>query len=623
MNTEENDSNIHYLVIYQFPIPENVEYYEEGKYKTRQHKEFVYHYRFDNEQMRERRVDGWVINKIIRLTEEIGSLINNISIEAEDTTIQLNKKAKDINLTQNIRELGQFIYNHLLTEDISIRLSELKDKPSSYLLIESADAITPWELLHDKYDFLCTKYYIGRVRSISDREELEYKGNLKVLLMANSRGDLEESENETNKISEIIRQINESQDLTIDVKICNKEKATKDLLFGTLMEKSEYQIIHFAGHAVFDSDFPENSKLSLYDGFSLKAYELKGINDSPIVFVNACDSSLMDDSKGYFVGFGLANGLAPSFIRGGAAAYIGSIWPVFDESASQFSSLFYKKFLYGEDIGKALTEARKALKEKSDSNDITWASYVLFGNPQLSLKSQLIDSKGELVDIDGVLMIYNLEEEYSALEYLSLNDQPWILWSHDDYLKWIDKVNTSDEKKYRMINIFNNYIKHFQRLTEKGEKKYIIIGSLKNLRKEIKEKDDAWKQSFINRVKHFSTCPDFLYFLYEPDDGEVPEIEIVSKNKDPAINLKETMYVPNKDSKYEKDINYIYYREFDEKLILKKLNEFSSLKDNVTKQYNTKYREYYPSNEQNFQKLDNKEINDITIKIIETMIGAN
>jgi CHAT domain-containing protein len=79
-------------------------------------------------------------------------------------------------------------------------------------------------------------------------------------------------------------------------------------------------------------------------------------------------------------------GLAAAFVYGGALGCIGSLWPVHDAPAHDLAIHFYKHVLRGEMIGEALRQARKAVKSKPEyARDITWASFVLYGDPTFRL----------------------------------------------------------------------------------------------------------------------------------------------------------------------------------------------------------------------------------------------
>lgn len=141
-------------------------------------------------------------------------------------------------------------------------------------------------------------------------------------------------------------------------------------------------IVHFTGHGRYDEEHPENSGLIFREGV-LKPQQLDlNLSGAPIVFGNACETGLLanaaDQERQSWVG------LAASFIAKGATNYLGSLWPIYDESSRRFAGIFYKEILRGETVGAALLKARK---DAFDRNDTTWAAFALFGCPRNRLRA--------------------------------------------------------------------------------------------------------------------------------------------------------------------------------------------------------------------------------------------
>ena len=79
----------------------------------------------------------------------------------------------------------------------------------------------------------------------------------------------------------------------------------------------------------------------------------------------------------------IAGGLAEAFLRGGVANYVGTYWPVGDESASVFAGAFYLQLLKGASIGSALIYGRKKVARLGSAD---WANYMHYGNFEFQLK---------------------------------------------------------------------------------------------------------------------------------------------------------------------------------------------------------------------------------------------
>ena len=139
----------------------------------------------------------------------------------------------------------------------------------------------------------------------------------------------------------------------------------------------EYDAWHFTGHGGFRAPDPNRSAMVLENQEELTPQDLNGKvrnlgQAQPLVFLNACQigrsaMSLTD-----------IGGWAAQFLRAGAAAFIGAYWSVFDLPAYAFAQAVYDHLLAGAPIGKAVREARGAIKL---SGDPTWLAYTVFADP--------------------------------------------------------------------------------------------------------------------------------------------------------------------------------------------------------------------------------------------------
>ncbi len=145
-----------------------------------------------------------------------------------------------------------------------------------------------------------------------------------------------------------------------------------------------FDIVHYAGHAVHNSREPEKSGWVLKDG-KLSAEEVMNLIGSmpmpSLVFSNACQSGQTEEWK---IGedyedkiFGLAN----AFLLSGVQHYIGTFWEIPDEAGSFFALNFYKNLAKGVPVGEAMRKARMALINTYGEDTIVWASYMLYGDP--------------------------------------------------------------------------------------------------------------------------------------------------------------------------------------------------------------------------------------------------
>jgi hypothetical protein len=137
-------------------------------------------------------------------------------------------------------------------------------------------------------------------------------------------------------------------------------------------------LVHFAGHGRYDSVRPNRSGLVFESGVLSPRGVLDPLRASPIIFSNACESGVpgVGDGSG---GSAAWSGLAATFLLNGAINYLGSLWPIDDESSRALAETFYRLLCTGTPVGEALRQARLAVRATGDP---TWAAFVLFGCPR-------------------------------------------------------------------------------------------------------------------------------------------------------------------------------------------------------------------------------------------------
>ena len=148
---------------------------------------------------------------------------------------------------------------------------------------------------------------------------------------------------------------------------------------------SQYRIVHFATHAVSDSEHPERSGLvlSLFDrqgqpqnGF-LGLEQIYGLNlPADLVVLSACETALGRDVGGE----GLV-GLVRGFMYAGATRVIASLWSVDDEVTAQLMAHFYQHLEQdGLSPAAALRMAQVEVRKESRwSAPYYWAGFQIEG----------------------------------------------------------------------------------------------------------------------------------------------------------------------------------------------------------------------------------------------------
>jgi hypothetical protein len=155
-------------------------------------------------------------------------------------------------------------------------------------------------------------------------------------------------------------------------------------------------IIHFAGHGLYD-DQDANQSCLVFEQGKLRATDLTTrLRGFPIVFSNACETGVASQSQSDGRGW---TGLAAAFVASGAVNYIGTLWPVFDDNSCRLSGRFYSFLIEGCSAGDSLRMARA---EAYKSGDPTWAAMVLFGCPRNRLRAPRSASSATSASMVGV-----------------------------------------------------------------------------------------------------------------------------------------------------------------------------------------------------------------------------
>lgn len=274
---------------------------------------------------------------------------------------------------------GKRLYSKTLPHEVRDTINMQKE---ANIIIDSNDSQMPFELYHDGENFLCLKYPMGRQVRTEKRlkiPDIIDRKKIKVAVVCDPTGDLPEARNEGKKVKNILEK--SSIVSRVDF-ICDKE-AKKARLEEVL--SGGYDIIHYAGHIDYDSKDPSNSSFRLNDG-PLSAKEVQNIlTANPLVFANACTSARSPEGL---------EGMAAAFVHGGGETdgvigYIGSAWPIHDDSSSYLAEKFYGNLSAGESIGESLRIARKSTLAKFGKEDSGWASFLLYGDPARKLITKI------------------------------------------------------------------------------------------------------------------------------------------------------------------------------------------------------------------------------------------
>jgi|GEM_PF-5873117 len=557
------------------------------KYQWENNIEYMYRYTFNGIDVGETKVDFHTRNIITNLLIEIGQKIKE----------EHPHSLKDITIN-----LGTMLYKLLFPEMLKRKLDSYED---SYMIIETEEHDIPWELAYNGQHFLCEYFMIGRVLpSIALDINSTIDKKISVLIIAPEEKlseALKEVEFISEDIEESLSKIKETYDIETQITKLVGESASKErILLETISQEGNISLLHFAGHTDINIKQMESSGLKLSDGV-LRNYEIENISPSTVVFVNGCWTGMSQTEK-VASSYGVIRGVGKSFAKNGARAVIASLWPIKDDIAKVFACTFYKKALLGYTLGEAIKAGKKNIKERY--NDITHFSYVMFGNPEKRLpiyEPEVTD--GPYLNELGFKKVFELEKEFFSLELLLVNDLPWVLWSNDDYISWVERTNVPLERKINMRDLLINYRNYFKNLICKGEKDLITVINIHTLKQYIQRCSDKRIEELLKTIDELTSSESFLMIVYEGDELEIEELEVVSNNQHLRSNImeivqnnndlpkqiKDTVYIYNKQTRFETNaLSYYLYANFNQNVILEYINKFNNYLRKALDQYNLK-----------------------------------
>ncbi len=168
-------------------------------------------------------------------------------------------------------------------------------------------------------------------------------------------------------------------------KLALDDKVTRSFFMENV---PEYSIVHFAGHGQLNPEFPDYSKLVLFDANAeysevfvedIKQLNLLGLQ---LVVLSACESGATkpSDLNNEF------SSLSSSFMSAGAQSVVSSTKEVEDTATTFLMQRFYEALAEGNDKDLALQTAQKALREKLakadrlDAYPYEWTNFKLWGS---------------------------------------------------------------------------------------------------------------------------------------------------------------------------------------------------------------------------------------------------
>lgn len=318
------------------------------------------------------------------------------------------------------REAGDLLGRLLFPADLKSHLSG--DAPV-VMTMDSATARVHWEMIaHREHSRIgqtngangMVDEFLGTTRGFTRQLRSTFapppeppppaRRLLRVLIVADPAADapLPGAQQEGATLADLFRSFNTVHGLRTESRIevttlLGPTEATRFNVIRELLLRP-YDVLHFAGHCVFDADRPRESGWIFSKDERLTADELNRIDRVPnFVFSNACESGITDGriARRPARSAALAPSFAEAFFAKGVANFVCTAWRIDDIAASEFALTLYScllglstdsnnpgKFNAGDAmyLHEAMRDARRHIVEK-DYGVKTWGAYQHYGNP--------------------------------------------------------------------------------------------------------------------------------------------------------------------------------------------------------------------------------------------------
>lgn len=354
------------------------------------------------------------ITETASIPEREIALDPTLVIEANDTLPDLEDKEQQL-------EWGRYMENLLMPDDLRPIFStnapvvmtldattarihwEMMAQPDIYSLSDDKDTVGQAPKSDPLDSFLGTSRGFTRQLRTNFAPTPEPppppRRLLRVLVVADPQEEnrLPGAEQEGREVAELFRSFNEVWQLPDNrvevVTLFGPGEATRNAVLFHLTRR-HYDILHYAGHCMFDVNDPSASGWIFTGGKILSANEMNRIDHIPkFVFSNACESGITPDRASNRPS-SLAPSFAEAFFARGVANFVCTAWLVDDTGAREFALELYSRLLgLDRENGKyvkgnpaamhrAMRDARLEIA-RQDYGVKTWGAYQHYGNPRL------------------------------------------------------------------------------------------------------------------------------------------------------------------------------------------------------------------------------------------------
>ena len=259
-------------------------------------------------------------------------------------------------------------------------------RPTAILLFVDETVINlPWEFMCDGagnplFRTPLSRVVTSRVVPERGRDPAGEDPEIRILAVENPTEDLVA----TARVVEVLMGFegDRADGVTVDVTVLRAKDATRRR-FRDAVNGQAFDIIHFAGHGVFDPAKPSDVALLLNDGPFVDEDVLALAWTAPpfVVFNSSCEGGRAAPGRRIVLGRRRSNGLAAAFVARGVEAYLGHYFLVSDGSAARFAEEFYERLFDLKNLGQAVLDARTSIYDRYASDgDLTAFGLTFFGD---------------------------------------------------------------------------------------------------------------------------------------------------------------------------------------------------------------------------------------------------
>lgn len=322
------------------------------------------------------------------------------------------------------RAIVKAMFDMLVPNDFKNYSADLKN---ILWVVDKESAKYPWELLQDNMDEK-QKPIAVRCGMLRQLAVTNYRNNITsnvakytAFVVGDTKSDLPELPGAQKEATEVNTIFNNNGFNTTFL-----SQADPSEIITALFE-TDYQILHLAGHGVYDPNDIQSSGMVLGENVYLTPSIINQLTNIPeLVFINCCHLGKVggDDPEQLSNRHELAANLGTQLIEMGVKAVIVAGWAIDDAAASTFAKTFYHQLFGGESFGESVQKARE-ITYTNHSHSNTWGAYQCYGDPFFEIgPKETVSQIKQNHYVDPIEVIIDLENIANRTEAISKEKLP-------------------------------------------------------------------------------------------------------------------------------------------------------------------------------------------------------